>query len=157
MSGQPKTSTENMGASLRGDQKTDAHILPEAEDESPVADLDKEELEAQPVKPNPMDPASFPDGGFQAWLAVSGAFCCLFCSFGWINGEYCRRSPPSRSMTYWSCFPKPLAFSKRNTRSMSYHPIQQVTSPGSPRLRSSSCLPGYSNILVNISARLMIV
>lgn len=33
------------------------------------------------------DPDSFPDGGWEAWLAVSGAFCCLFCSFGWINRD----------------------------------------------------------------------
>lgn len=33
-----------------------------------------------------MGPGDFPDGGLQAWLVVSGAFCCLFCSFGWING-----------------------------------------------------------------------
>ncbi|KAK0726785.1 major facilitator superfamily domain-containing protein [Lasiosphaeria miniovina] len=26
-----------------------------------------------------------PDGGFRAWCAVLGAWCCLFCSFGWIN------------------------------------------------------------------------
>jgi hypothetical protein len=26
-----------------------------------------------------------PDGGAQAWLAVLGAFCGLFVSFGWIN------------------------------------------------------------------------
>lgn len=35
--------------------------------------------------PGPMDPRSFPDGGLEAWLVVSGAFACLFCSFGWIN------------------------------------------------------------------------
>jgi MFS family permease len=29
--------------------------------------------------------ASFPDGGLRAWLTVFGSFCCLFCSFGWIN------------------------------------------------------------------------
>ena len=34
---------------------------------------------------NPWDPAAFPDGGLEAWLVVSGAFACLFCSFGWIN------------------------------------------------------------------------
>ena len=27
-----------------------------------------------------MDSGAFPDGGWEAWLAVSGAFCCLFCS-----------------------------------------------------------------------------
>ncbi|KAL9615530.1 MAG: hypothetical protein Q9167_000043 [Letrouitia subvulpina] len=47
------------------------------------------DLEDDPVKSKPaiagFDPTSFPDGGPQAWLVVSGAFCCLFCSFGWIN------------------------------------------------------------------------
>lgn len=31
------------------------------------------------------DPRQNPDGGLQAWLCVLGAFCTLFCSFGWIN------------------------------------------------------------------------
>lgn len=26
------------------------------------------------------------DGGLPAWLVVCGAFCCLFCGFGWVNG-----------------------------------------------------------------------
>ncbi len=36
---------------------------------------------------NPWDPSQFPDGGFAAWFVVAGAFCCVFCSFGWINCE----------------------------------------------------------------------
>ena len=36
---------------------------------------------------NPWDPSQFPDGGAAAWLVVAGAFCCVFCSFGWINCE----------------------------------------------------------------------
>ena len=36
---------------------------------------------------NPWDPSEFPDGGLKAWLSVLGAFCCLFCGFGWINCE----------------------------------------------------------------------
>ena len=39
----------------------------------------------KPTPPNPWDPSQFPDGGLKAWLVVAGAFCCLFCSFGWIN------------------------------------------------------------------------
>lgn len=32
-----------------------------------------------------MHPSQFPDGGKDAWLCLAGAFCCLFCSFGWLN------------------------------------------------------------------------
>ena len=42
---------------------------------------------AMPVQVNPWDPSQFPDGGLAAWLVVAGAFCCVFCSFGWINCE----------------------------------------------------------------------
>ncbi|KAK9323688.1 major facilitator superfamily transporter 1 [Lipomyces orientalis] len=40
---------------------------------------------AKPTSPNPWDPTQFPDGGPVAWVVVTGAFCCVFCSFGWIN------------------------------------------------------------------------
>lgn len=30
-------------------------------------------------------PQGIPDGGLQAWRVVLGGFCCMFCSFGWIN------------------------------------------------------------------------
>ena len=39
------------------------------------------------VPVNPWDPSQFPDGGLAAWSVVAGAFCCVFCSFGWINCE----------------------------------------------------------------------
>jgi MFS family permease len=31
------------------------------------------------------NPADFPDGGFEAWLVILGAWCSLFVSFGWIT------------------------------------------------------------------------
>jgi hypothetical protein len=37
--------------------------------------------------PPAFDPRDNPDGGRDAWLVVLGAFCCMFCSFGWINCE----------------------------------------------------------------------
>ena len=37
--------------------------------------------------PPVFDPRDNPDGGRDAWLVVLGAFCCMFCSFGWINCE----------------------------------------------------------------------
>lgn len=68
--------------------ETEASALPDTSDESPpeTQDEEKGEADAKPVFSG-FDPASFPDGGLKAWLAVSGAFCCLFCSFGWINCE----------------------------------------------------------------------
>jgi len=33
----------------------------------------------------PPNSADFPDGGLKAWSVVVGAWCCLFCSFGWVN------------------------------------------------------------------------
>jgi hypothetical protein len=27
------------------------------------------------------------DQGLHAWTVVAGAWCCLFCGFGWVNGE----------------------------------------------------------------------
>lgn len=31
------------------------------------------------------EPAGPPDGGSKAWLTTVGAWCCLFCGFGWVN------------------------------------------------------------------------
>ena len=50
-----------------------------SDEEAPIA--------AKPAIVNPWDPSQFPDGGMAAWLVVTGAFCCVFCSFGWINCE----------------------------------------------------------------------
>jgi hypothetical protein len=47
---------------------------------------------APSAEANPWHPSQFPDGGAKAWLVVAGGFCCLFCSFGWIN---CELIPPS--------------------------------------------------------------
>ncbi|KAI9723733.1 MAG: hypothetical protein M1812_001033 [Candelaria pacifica] len=63
--------------------QTEATILPEVED-GPQGDLEEAVAEKPPI-PSMMDPSSFPDGGLEAWMVVVGAFCCLFCSFGWIN------------------------------------------------------------------------
>lgn len=58
----------------RSPSSTEVNIVPN--------DIEKAEL----AKPHAgVDPNAFPDGGLEAWLVVSGAFCCLFCSFGWIN------------------------------------------------------------------------
>ncbi|KAF2031231.1 MFS general substrate transporter [Setomelanomma holmii] len=38
-----------------------------------------------PAAVNPWHPSQFPDGGKNAYLCLLGGFCCLFCSFGWLN------------------------------------------------------------------------
>ena len=56
--------------------------MPDVADGALGSDVEK----AEPAKPHTgVDPGAFPDGGLEAWLVVSGAFCCMFCSFGWIN------------------------------------------------------------------------
>lgn len=56
--------------------------MPDVADEPLGSDIEK----AEQAKPHAGgDPSAFPDGGLEAWVVVSGAFCCLFCSFGWIN------------------------------------------------------------------------
>lgn len=81
-------------------QDTEANVLPDTSAEAKELDLEKAEADAAPPKPpGPMDPSSFPDGGMEAWLVVSGSFACLFCSFGWINGEPGRRLPAQEDTT----------------------------------------------------------
>lgn len=63
--------------------ETEANIFSEPEVEA-EADIEREKVQLAPTPGGP-NPADFPDGGRQAWLAVLGGWCCLFCSFGWIN------------------------------------------------------------------------
>lgn len=44
-----------------------------------------ERTDAASAPSGPPAPGPPPDGGFQAWMVVVGAFCGLFVSFGWIN------------------------------------------------------------------------
>lgn len=89
-----KSAHQGPYASSRSSSSThvgDAHLTAQtdlSEKAGPNADLEMskpsgEKQADQP--PGPMDPRSFPDGGWEAWLVVSGGFACLFCSFGWIN------------------------------------------------------------------------
>ena len=68
---------------------TEANIMPETETQLEHLDEEKGTLGKSSTVISAMDPRSFPDGGLKAWLVVFGGFCCLFCSFGWIN---CDRS-----------------------------------------------------------------
>ncbi|KAI9731460.1 MAG: hypothetical protein M1818_007850 [Claussenomyces sp. TS43310] len=66
-------------------RETEANIFPETEAEA-EADLERDGVveKAVPVIGG-VNPADFPDGGLEAWLVVLGGWCCLYCSFGWIN------------------------------------------------------------------------
>lgn len=71
----PQVSTQN-----------DASITSDTALGSQALDVQAYRAEAEKVDgPLMTDSSSFPDGGLQAWLVVVGGFCCLFCSFGWIN------------------------------------------------------------------------
>lgn len=102
--------------------KTEANILPETADEpqETEADIEKAAGEGRPMV-GMMDPKSFPDGGLEAWSVILGAFCCLFCSFGWINCMFLPRPnrpqkpPAANPIPRHRCFPRllpnPRAFS----------------------------------------------
>lgn len=49
-----------------------------------MADPEKTENHS-PVQSAGAPQTTFPDGGFQAWLVVAGAFMACFCSFGYSN------------------------------------------------------------------------
>jgi len=77
-----RPSLERMGSQ---NKSTEANIFPEPEVEA-EADLEKGGvIPKSAVVPGGVNPADFPDGGLVAWLVVLGGWCCLFCSFGWIN------------------------------------------------------------------------
>ncbi|KAL4974383.1 hypothetical protein BDW66DRAFT_152934 [Aspergillus desertorum] len=52
----------------------------------PVTECNKKE-QASPAgtSPNAPNPDEFPDGERKAWSVVLGAWCCLCCSYGWVN------------------------------------------------------------------------
>jgi len=88
---------------------------PKTANEPQRLDLEAESQDEKAEKLNPMDPRSFPDAGLEAWLSVSGAFCCLFCWFSWIKGEhYARRSAYLRTV---ADLQQPLVY----TRDSAYH------------------------------------
>ncbi|MCJ1307749.1 hypothetical protein MMC25_001397 [Agyrium rufum] len=64
---------------------TEANIMADTSDELPVMDPEKQEPLQKTSTAIMLDPSSFPDGGFEAWMVVFGGFCSLFVSFGWIN------------------------------------------------------------------------
>ncbi|KAH8723922.1 major facilitator superfamily domain-containing protein [Phaeosphaeriaceae sp. PMI808] len=51
----------------------------------PTSQKKSETNEPELPPTSPWHPSQYPDGGRDAYLCLLGAFCCLFCSFGWIN------------------------------------------------------------------------
>jgi hypothetical protein len=81
-----RTSSLDFGSQ---NKEIEANIFPESAAEA-EADLEKGGVISPHKTAGGVNPADFPDGGFEAWLVVAGGWCCLFVSFGWINciGEY---------------------------------------------------------------------
>ncbi|KAI4653494.1 hypothetical protein J4E93_001260 [Alternaria ventricosa] len=61
--------------------------LPQSDVEQPPVPVDEKRPETtEPTAAvSPFHPSQFPDGGRDAYLCLLGGFCCLFCSFGWLN------------------------------------------------------------------------
>lgn len=76
-SGSEKQDDKSLDEIGSQNKETDANIFPE----EPVvaeADLEKTGAAPPPTKPGGINPADFPDGGFEAWMVVLGAWACLF-------------------------------------------------------------------------------
>lgn len=72
------------------DTKESAVFDPDTKEQSASAteqsSLDQPAQNEAPKPVNPwMDPASFPDGGAQAWLTVAAASACFFVSWGYVR------------------------------------------------------------------------
>lgn len=59
----------------------------DSEEVSELAPVEKGPAAAAPQAAAPFGNDA-PDGGTTAWLCVLGAWCCAFCSFGWINSAF---------------------------------------------------------------------
>lgn len=103
------------------------------------ASIEKKPIDAETPKQS-WDHGAAPDGGAKAWLVVLGAWCALFCTFGWINSTFSSISECSLVLAdmkqAWALFRaimKPLSCA-------STLPVQL---PGFLLYRFSSCLPWY--------------
>ena len=72
-------------ASSVGEKEYDSEDTPQTFAKAGGAEDLEKGAPAATKPPNAFDPRDNPDGGREAWLCVLGAFCCLFCSFGWIS------------------------------------------------------------------------
>jgi MFS family permease len=90
MSSQNTTAAPSFDEELQHERKTDIARLPVREKQSDLEQSPTTEKHAEPTQQsqspaNPYHPSQFPDGGKSAYLCLLGGFCCLFCSFGWLN------------------------------------------------------------------------
>ncbi|KAJ5553360.1 monocarboxylate transporter [Penicillium frequentans] len=61
-----------------------AHLPPGSQHTLDEASIEKTPIDTETSKQS-WDHGAAPDGGAKAWLVVLGAWCALFCTFGWIN------------------------------------------------------------------------
>lgn len=73
---------------------TSTPSIDEEKQQGPQGDIEHPSIDEKRLDPpqptpepavSPWHPSQFPDGGKDAWLCLLGGFCCLFCSFGWLN------------------------------------------------------------------------
>jgi MFS family permease len=75
--------TTSLAASIR-DEKTRPSIADI--EQSPIKEKRPDTIEpTAPAAVSPFHPSQFPEGGKDAYFCLLGGFCCLFCSFGWLN------------------------------------------------------------------------
>jgi hypothetical protein len=67
------------------ESKTEDGDIPLATKDGSETELGEKQGTEKIIRPPGKDPSAFPDGGSEAWLVVAGAFCSVFCSFGWVN------------------------------------------------------------------------
>ena len=75
--------TTSLAASIRDDKTRPSNADIE---QSPIKEKRPNTTEpTAPATVSPFHPSQFPEGGKDAYLCLLGGFCCLFCSFGWLN------------------------------------------------------------------------
>jgi hypothetical protein len=90
MLAQNSTTALSLDEELQDEYKSDIEHSPVREKQSDLEQSPATENHVEPTQTsqspvNPYHPSQFPDGGKNAYLCLLGGFCCLFCSFGWLN------------------------------------------------------------------------
>jgi MFS family permease len=90
MSSQTPTAAPSVDEDLQHEHKSDIEHSPVRKEEMDFEQSSSTEKHTKPTQSStppvsPYHPSQFPDGGKSAYLCLLGAFCLLFCSFGWLN------------------------------------------------------------------------